>query len=57
LCGVVVYFRIVGAVRSAPVRAIGPGFRHISHRAVDVKFDDGRSELFWYYQLAETADG
>jgi hypothetical protein len=27
-----------------------------SHRAVDVKFDDGRSELFWYYQLDETAD-
>lgn len=27
------------------------------HRAVEVRFDDGGSELFWFYQLDEIADG
>jgi hypothetical protein len=35
---------------------IGQRYGYVSYAAFDVLFEDGRSELFWYYELEECAD-
>jgi hypothetical protein len=52
--------RIRADHRSAPLRGqegkIEKTWGNPDHVALDVLFDDGRSELFWYHELEEIAE-